>query len=369
MKCAAIPAIRPASTAPFMAIGGTKRFAPVKPPIVLVCVAVLLTFLLPSCTTDRSPSSPPTTASPHPSAIALHSLSGRILFTRAGGPYGDETVFTANADGTDQRRITPFGAELPHAGQCCPRWAPDGTHISIAVPGPAGRIAPAIIDANGTGKSDLPLPDRTLNLGPFAWSPDARKIAFQGWDDTDPSRAGIYIGRASDGGDLVRVTRNRQGGADLPGDFSPDGKKLVFFRERSDVRSVGRLFVVNVDGTDLHPITPATMAVGFGTVRWSPDGTEILFQDAQDQDHGYIWTVRPDGSGLRKAFVDPQGRFAITPTWSPDGAFIMFALDPTADEFSHPSNGLYVIRRDGTGLTLVIGGSDFKREPDWVAAG
>jgi hypothetical protein len=121
-------------------------------------------------------------------------------------------------------------------------------------------------------------------------------------------------------------------------------------------------------GTELHPITPSSMAVGFGTVRWSPDGSEILFQDAQNQPHGYLWTVHPDGSHLRQLFADPQGRFAISPTWSPDGAFIMFALDPTADEFSHPADGLYVIRSDGTGLTLVIGGSDFKREPDWVAA-
>jgi Tol biopolymer transport system component len=33
----------------------------------------------------------------------------------------------------------------------------------------------------------------------------------------------------------------------------------------------------------------------------------------------------------------------ITPTWSPDGSQIMFALDPIADDFQHPSNGIYVI--------------------------
>lgn len=303
------------------------------------------------------------------STIAPTSLSGKILFTRAGGTYGDETVFTANADGTNQRRVTPLGTELPDAGQCCPRWAPDRTHISVAVPAPGGRITAGIIDADGTVERTLPLPDPTLNLGPFAWSPDGTQIAFQGWDDTVPSRTGIYIGDALNAGDLVRVTNNSQGGADLPGDFSPDGNELVFFRELPDETSVGQLFVVNVDGTNLHPITPAEMAVGFGTVRWSPDGAEILFQDAQNEPQGYLWTVHPDGSGLRQLFADPEGRFAISPTWSPDGAFVMFALDPSADEFSHPANGLYVIRSDGTGLTLVIGGSNFKREPDWVAAG
>jgi hypothetical protein len=28
-------------------------------------------------------------------------LTGRIVFTRAGGPYGDETTFVANIDASD----------------------------------------------------------------------------------------------------------------------------------------------------------------------------------------------------------------------------------------------------------------------------
>jgi hypothetical protein len=64
--------------------------------------------------------------------------------------------------------------------------------------------------------------------------------------------------------------------------------------------------------------------------------------------------------------VSTAGRFAISPTWSPDGNQVMFALDPIADEDQHPPNGLYVVDKNGKGLELVIGGEDFKREPDWV---
>ncbi|MDT4920540.1 MAG: hypothetical protein QOI15_1442 [Pseudonocardiales bacterium] len=45
----------------------------------------------------------------------------------------------------------------------------------------------------------------------------------------------------------------------------------------------------------------------------------------------------------------------------------MFSIDPSAEEFSHPGNGLYVMNADGTDLALVIGGPDFKREADWAA--
>ena len=74
--------------------------------------------------------------------------------------------------------------------------------------------------------------------------------------------------------------------------------------------------------------------------------------------------MRPDGSGLTKVFEDEEGRFASGPTWSPDGSQILFALNPTNDWFIHEPNGLYVIDADGSDLTLVIGGSDFKSSPE-----
>ncbi len=35
--------------------------------------------------------------------------------------------------------------------------------------------------------------------------------------------------------------------------------------------------------------------------------------------------------------------------WAADGSQIMFTLDSIADEFAHPSNGLYVINAPGAG--------------------
>jgi Tol biopolymer transport system component len=332
--------------------------------VVIASLALLVTTGCTSRSTSSSAGTPgssiSTTAAASP-AIAVATLPGKILFARAGPGYGEETIFTADVDGSHQRRVSGFGSS------CCPRWSPDGTHILLAAMAPDGKqVTTGIVDANGGHERTIPLPDKTLNLGPGAWSPDGTQIAFQGWDDTNPARSGIYLARTADGSQLVRLTTNTEGGNDLPGDFSPDGRRLVVFRERPNQQSVGRLFVVDLNGTGLHPITPAGMAVGFGTVRWSPDGTRILLQDAANQAHGYLWTVHPDGSGLTRVFADTQGRYALSPTWSPDGRYIMFALDPTADEDSHSPNGLYVIRSDGTGLTLALGGSDFKREPDWV---
>ncbi|HKG44121.1 MAG TPA: hypothetical protein VKB10_07750 [Gaiellaceae bacterium] len=102
------------------------------------------------------------------------------------------------------------------------------------------------------------------------------------------------------------------------------------------------------------------------TIRWSPDGTTILFASARGEPEGALWTVRPDGSNLKRLFKDAEGRFAISPAWSPSGDKIMFGLDPTADEFAHPANELYVINADGSDLAVVVDTADFKREPEWV---
>jgi Tol biopolymer transport system component len=313
--------------------------------------------------TLRSTSSPPS------ASIAITASGGKILFTRAGGKFGDETIFTASADGTNQRRITPFGA------QCCPRWSPDGSRIIISAAAPDGkRITTGIIDQDGSQERKIPLPKNTLNLGPGIWSRDGTRIGFEGWSDDRAGMQGIYVARASDGKGLVRVTKCSKVQDDRTTDFSPDGSKIFFFRTvrrfpRVTDEPLGSLFVVNVDGTELRRVTPRNMqveVVGNAGGRLSRDGRWIVFTSA-----GVIWTIHPDGSGLTKVLHDRRGRLAITPTWSPDDRLILFGLDPPGTRSvvnAAPPNTLYVIRPDGTGLTPLVTSRDWKREPDWTAA-
>ena len=282
-------------------------------------------------------------------------LEGLIVFTRAGGEYGDETVFVANADGTDERQVAPQ--------TCCPRIAPDGSRILMAAsaPGDAG-VTVAITDLDGANRTVVPLPGDGLNLGPGAWSPDGTQILFEGWDDADPSRDGLYLGNP-DGTGLVRVT-DASGLHDLTGDFAPDGSQAVFLRHDPSGPNPGTLFVTPISGGELVQLTPDDFDVQCCfNYRWSPDGNTILFADTA----GSLWTVAPDGSSLTELYSDPQGRYAITPAWSPDGTQIMFALDPSADPFAHPANGLYVMEADGSNVRPVLLTDDFKRQPEWIA--
>jgi Tol biopolymer transport system component len=346
-------------------------------PLAAVILAVGMSVLSVSACSEGADTRPdsPSTAAPQPSAVSFSSapsvssspseeeraqgLRGRIIFTRAGGTYGDETVFTAVADGSQEQQLTESGVN------CCPRVSADGRHVLLAAPAKDGDgISIGIVGYNGRGFRTLPR-TRELNMGPGAWSRDGELIAVQGWDDQRPQRNGAYLVRASDGAMVRRLTAASARGNHVPLDFSPDGKQIVFFHEPPNSQSIGSLWVVNVDGGKAHQITPPSVKASI-SARWSPDGRQILFATARNQETGALWTVRPDGSRLTKLFEDDQGRFAITPTWSPDGEHVMFALNPTSDEFSHPPNGLYVVDSDGRNLALVLAGDDFKRLPDWV---
>ncbi len=311
-----------------------------------------------------SPTSSPTgTAVPAPSATGGAStteisLDGHILLGRG-------TYYLANADGTGEQQLSDPGTYC-----CLARISPDHSRI-LTMPGTdqTGAVRGGTLTIDGSQFELLPRSDQTLNLVPQAWSPDGTRIVFEGWDDADPSRTGVYTARAADGGDLVRVTTHPGLPHDVPIDYSPDGTHLVFYRAiRAEpdfpVDTGGSLWIVNVDGSDPHQLDTGD-AKAWWQARWSPDSSRIVFSTERLQPVGALRTIKPDGSGLTTVFEDPAGRFVVAPVWSPDGSKIMFSLDPSNDAFLHPVNEIYAINADGTGLTLVMGGLGFKGVSDW----
>ena len=143
------------------------------------------------------------------------------------------------------------------------------------------------------------------------------------------------------------------------------------FEEDSD-SPVG-LFVINVDGSGLRQITPPGMHLdedGFGG-QWSPDGSKILVVGLSDADRKTIFVVDaaggdpvplpiiPECGGSRD---DPDSFGCYSPTWSPDGAKILFVRSKTlsADSFSE---SIYMVNEDGSGLVQVTDGQD--DQPRW----
>jgi hypothetical protein len=318
-------------------------------------LALLGVVLLSACVSSPPASAIPSAPASQAPTFAPPDLAGRIIFARSGGIYGDGTVFAANADGTNEHQLGGLGEGFSP-------WATrDGERVLFATLAPDNRVTTATINFDGSDKFVIPLAAGTLELASGPFSPDGTQIAFEGFDEEHPEVNGIYIGSA-DGTNLVQITH-----AGVPADWSPDGTQLLLFREREGGSSTGSLYTVNVDGSGEHQVTPYEVAVqGPMGYRWSPDGSRITFPTSD----GELWVINTDGSGLARLFVDEKvshvRRSVITPTWSPDGSQLMFGLSPSPSPFDPAPNGLYVIDADGTGLSLVIGGTNFKREPTWV---
>lgn len=285
-------------------------------------------------------------------------VDGHLLYWKTENP--DTQVFF-RLDDEGEHQITQ-----PHTFCCLMRVSPDREHILTMPIEDLSPVTGGTIGIDGSGPFEpLHLLDPTLNLVPQAWSPDGSRIAFEGWDDTDPSRTGAYVSNV-DGTGLVRITERPGIPHDAPLDFSPDGTQVVIYRAgtENDTQTGGELWVSNVDGSGAHMVADQSAHPGFWA-RWSPDGDRIIFSEHRTLPTGRIWTVRPDGSELTEFYEDPNGGFAINPVWSPDGSEVFFALDPTNDEFTHPENVLAVVDADGKDMRVVNDSPGFKSSQEW----
>jgi Tol biopolymer transport system component len=166
----------------------------------------------------------------------------------------------------------------------------------------------------------------------------------------------VYTVRASDGGDLTLV-RSCPPACGFPGDYSPDGKRLVIIGP--DMNDEVRVSVIKLNGSGLKPLTPAGMLINDENApSWSPQGDLILFAARPEADHrNAIWVVGSDGTGLHQMPIPSCGGALSDPTsigcpgadWSPDGTKIVF----TRVSANGKKLDIYTVNADGSGLVQV----------------
>ncbi len=93
----------------------------------------------------------------------------------------------------------------------------------------------------------------------------------------------------------------------------------------SDRTGIPQVHLINVDGSDVRPITDVTG--GACQPDWSPDGRQVVFVSPCDFtlnnfSKSSLFTINADGSGLKQLFETAGGDFE--PAWSPNGSEIAF---------------------------------------------
>ena len=240
-------------------------------------------------------------------------------------PSGDRIVYWSNTGG--QRDIFTVaasgGARVPvtedAALDWAPVWSPDGRFVYFSSDrGGAMNLWRIAVDQASGRVGGVPLPVTTgvqARASEPRFSRDGNRLAFRSRiASVNPVAIPFdpVTGRAG-----VPVILDRSNNVRIPSDASPDGTQIAYF-------SIGELqediFIGTADGKEIRHVTD-DLPRDRGPV-FTHDGQALVFYSNRDGSWG-IWTVRPDGSNLRKLGSIPGG--GAYPVASPNDDRVVFS--------------------------------------------
>jgi TolB protein len=188
------------------------------------------------------------------------SPDGRWLtFCHAATQTGAPDVYVMRRDGSHIRRLT---SNL--ASDCEPQWSPDGRWIAFASDRAGGSRSAIYLTKPSGGGAHRVTPLR-LDSGDPNWRPDGRQLAFE--SHVSSPHSSIYtIGL--DGSGLRRLTAGPHSENDLFPSFSPDGRRITFFSDRTGATHI---WVMYANGTAARDLTRRSTAINFAP-DWGPTG-------------------------------------------------------------------------------------------------
>ena len=215
----------------------------------------------------------------------------------------------------------------PGVGEWNPEAAPTGSRIVYDVARPSGQSL--AIKNTSTGATRALAGATGGNNG--TWTPDGKRIVFDRGPSGDPS---LYTVPAA-GGQRRLITRNG-----VEADVSAMSGRVVFLNP-----ATSRIMTIGQSGTDRkvvvtlrHKVDPAAKWFDVSP-EWSPNGRWIVYADGGD-----IWKIKVTRAGTplaKPVRVIARAAVECLPTWSRDGARIIYqaAYGGSTDLWSIPASG------------------------------
>ena len=200
-----------------------------------------------------------------------------------------------------------------------------------------------------------------------SYSPDGERFAFA--SDAN-GNFDIFVMRTNGGTAKQQVTFSDLD--ELSPDFSPDGKKLVYVSYGIDG---GNIWIYNFDDGSFTTLGKGEYP------KFSPDGTKLVYQKrSSNKDRYYsLWIINIDGSSDTQ-IVRGNDWSAITPDWSPNGEYIVFASSANKIgkyvftrrkskvfiQKEAKGTDIWVVKIDGTGMTQLTQSKGSDWNPKWT---
>jgi eukaryotic-like serine/threonine-protein kinase len=302
----------------------------------------------------------------NPLSVAWSPDGSSLAVTDQDAPNQPPGIFLLSTETGEKRRLT---SPPPHSrGDYAPAFSPDGRtlgFVRLKASGYSGDILtlPLSSSLEPRGEPKLVMSNNHIFYG-LTWTVDGseiiaaagigsfsagslwriagdgsrkpERIAFTGDESASPSlsRQGNRLAYSRGAIDRniwrLELTRETEAGRptrfisstrqDASAEFSPDGKKIAFYSNRS---GNDEIWVCNSDGTNPVQIT-SLGGPSSGTPRWSPDGEQIVFDSSPDG-HWDIFVVGTNGGKPRRLTNQPSAE--SVPSWSRDGKWVYFYSD------------------------------------------
>jgi serine/threonine-protein kinase len=212
-----------------------------------------------------------------------------------------------------QGKVTPVLPDL--ADSTSPRFSPDGSRIALIQSARPGSDL-WVFDRDNNQLSRLSA--GTAVRGNPIWTPDGERITF--CQATEGESLNIYWMRADGTGGEELLLAGDQ--LLWPGDWSPDGRTLLFYQYDPGTTDWDLLTLRLPDELGGQPTVQEflrTPALEFGGV-FSPDGRWVAFM-SNESGQNLIYVARTDDPDRRWRVSDLQGRY---PRWPRDSSEIFF---------------------------------------------
>ncbi len=255
--------------------------------------------------------------------------------------YAPTSTFIIRTDGQGEKT---YGSDYYQF-----KWSPDGLFLAFLYHKDRkfNNYEGTLYIADADGANPHPFTDRAVT--DFDWSPDGKQLALS-------SRGDIFVAPIEGGAKLKRLATN-----DLNADtiyWSPDGTKISFVyrsalylldvktqvrRKISDWVSYngyawspdGRQILVNDALVDIQngshrPLPYPTNFNDYGTLKWSPDSSRLLYGKPEDNIPGWLftWDLSAHNPIPLNLPADNEDGYGIRDgVWSPDSSQIAYLLD------------------------------------------